>query len=90
MIRANQLRRIGASAMLLGGEVPVQRKRLEHLERVERAHAAYLGATSTMRTHAERLHQQRGGITERDQGYLDCLRDFSLAVLDADRQREAA
>ena len=82
MIRYNQLR----GTFMPRGHVAVPQERLEHLERVEQAHDAYLNAAQTMRLHATRLEHQRGGMGDREQGYLDCLRDFSNAVLEAMRR----
>lgn len=82
LLRAKHL----STRVLMRGEVPIQDKRLAELERKERAHDAYMAATRVMADHLVRLDMQRGGLGARDQGYRDCLRDFSLAVLDAARR----
>lgn len=82
MIRAKYLH----PTYLLRGEVPVAEKRLAELEAKERAHDAYIEATRHMRARLESLQQQRGGIGDREQGYQDCMRDFSLAVVEAARR----
>jgi hypothetical protein len=89
MIRANRMR----LTYLQQGEVAISTKRLADLERIERAHSAYLEAAQKMRgrlVEMEQMSQSRHDRGLYGLGWLACLRQFSEAVLDAARRQENA